>query len=172
MFKNIIITGWPSTKDQLHINIRPYWSYKDDLAVIDGVVMKCRHIIIPQELKQQVLDQLHLNYMGIKKTKLLTCKSVYWVNINNDMENHIKNYNMCLEFQQTQPKAKMIHHDMSLRPWVVLGTDIFDLNNKNYLCTVDYHSKFPIIQRMDGLSAENLIATVKSYLLNMVYHVD
>ena len=83
--KSIIITGWPSTKDQLHIDIRPYWSYKDDLAVIDGVVMNSRCIIIPQDVKQQVLDQLHLNHMGIeKKTKLLACKSVYWVNINNN----------------------------------------------------------------------------------------
>ena len=56
--KNIIITGWPNTKDQLHIDIRPYWSYKDDLAVIDSVVMKGRCIIIPQDLQQQVLDQL------------------------------------------------------------------------------------------------------------------
>ena len=71
MSKNIIITGWLSTKDQLHIDIRPYWSYKDNLVVIDGVVMKGRHIIIPQDLKQQVLDQLHLNHMGIKKSKLL-----------------------------------------------------------------------------------------------------
>ena len=40
--KTYIITGWLSTKDQLHIDIRPYWSYKDNLAVIDGVVMKGR----------------------------------------------------------------------------------------------------------------------------------
>ena len=76
--KNIIITGWPSTRDQPHIDIRPYWSYRDDLAVIDSVVMKGRHIMVPQDLKQQVLDQLHLNHMGIEKTKLLTCESVYW----------------------------------------------------------------------------------------------
>ena len=50
--KNIIITGWLSTKDKLHINIRPYWSYRHDLALIDGVIMKGRHIIVPQELKQ------------------------------------------------------------------------------------------------------------------------
>ena len=49
--KNIIITGWPSTKDQLHIDIRPYWSYKDDMAVIHGVVMNGRCIMIPQDLK-------------------------------------------------------------------------------------------------------------------------
>ena len=46
--KNNIISGWPAKKDQLHIDIRPYWSYKDDLAVIDGIVMKGRCIIIPK----------------------------------------------------------------------------------------------------------------------------
>ena len=107
---------WPNTKDQLHINKRPYWSYKDDLAVIDSVGMKGRCIIIPESLKQQVLDQLHVNHMGIEKPKLLVCKSVYWVNINNDIENHIKNCNMCLEFQQTQPMEKAIHQDIPLRP--------------------------------------------------------
>ena len=34
-------------------------------------------------------------------------------------------------------------------------------NNKNYLCIVDYNSQFPIIKRLEGLSAENLTNTVK-----------
>ena len=65
--KNIIISGWPTMKDQLHFDIRPYWSYKDDLAVIDDIVMKGRCIIIPKGQKQQALEQLHVNHMGIKK---------------------------------------------------------------------------------------------------------
>ena len=52
--------------------------------------MKGRCIIIPQELKQQVLDPQHLNHTGIEKKKLLTYESVYWVNVNNDIENHVK----------------------------------------------------------------------------------
>ena len=159
--KNIIVTGWPNTKDQLHINIRVYWSYQDDLAVIDGMTMKGRCIIIPEGLKQQALDQLNVNHMGIEKTKLLTCKSMYWVNLNNDIENHVQNCSKCLEFQQTQPKEKTIHHDILLGPWEVLGVDVFQLNNKNYLCVVDYHSKFLVIKRMEGLSAECLMTTVK-----------
>ena len=50
MAKNNIISGWPATKYQLHQDIRPYWLYKDDLAVIDGVVMKGRCIIVPEVL--------------------------------------------------------------------------------------------------------------------------
>ena len=90
MVKNNIISCCPATKDQQHLDVRPYWSYKDDLAAIDSIVMKGRHIIIPKVLKQQALDQLHVNHMGIEKTKLLVCKSIHWVNINNDIENYVK----------------------------------------------------------------------------------
>ena len=82
--KSFITAGWLSTKDKLHSNLKPYLSDGDDLAVIDGVVMKGRCIIIPAVLKQQVLDQLHLNHMGIEKTKLLICESVYSVDINTE----------------------------------------------------------------------------------------
>ena len=60
-----------------------------------------------------------------------------------------------------QPKEKMVHHDKPLRPWEVLGTDVFHFNNKNYLCILDYHSKFPVIKKMEGLSTKSLIATTK-----------
>ena len=43
----------------------------------------------------------------------------------------------------------------------MLGTDIFHFNYKNYLCIVDYHSKFPVVKRLEGLSAESLITTTK-----------
>ena len=60
-----------------------------------------------------------------------------------------------------QPKEKIIHHDIPLRPWEVISADIFHFNNKNYLCVIDYNSKFAVIKRLEGLSAENLINTIK-----------
>ena len=140
-------------KDKLCADLRPYWSYRGELAVIDGIILKGRHIVIPNSLKQQVLNQLHTNHMGIEKTKLLACESVYWSSINADIKNYIKHCATCLEFQQTQPKEKIIHHDIPLRPWEVIGADVFHFNNKNYLCIVDYHSKFPVIKRLERLSA-------------------
>ena len=49
-----------------------------------------------------------------------------------------------------QPKEKIIHHEIPLRPWEVLGVGISQFNNKNYLCIIDYHNKFPVIKRMEG----------------------
>ena len=104
--KTFITAGWPHTKDELHTDIRLYWPYRDELSVIDGVILKGRCIIIPDSLKQQVLAQLHTNHMGIEKTKLLAHESVFWHNINADIEAYINVCATCLEFQQTQPKEK------------------------------------------------------------------
>ena len=148
-------------KEQVLKDIRTYWSFRDVMAVIDGIIMKGRHVIITEVLKAQALNQLHINHIGIEKTKFLACESVYWVNINDDIENFIKNCTTCLTLQQTQPKDKMTHHDIPLRTWDVIGADMFTLNNKHYLCIVDYHSKFPIITKAEDLSADSLILTCK-----------
>ena len=123
--------------------------------------MKGRCMIIPAVLKQQMLDLLHTNHLGIEKTKLLMQESIYWVDINTDIDKHIKRCNMCFEFRQMKPKEKMVHHDIPLRPWEVLSADIFHFNNKNYLCIADYLSKFPVIKWMEGLSTASLITTTK-----------
>ena len=99
--------------------------------------------------------------MGIEETKILACKSVYWICMNADIENHITNCSTCLDFQQTQLKEKFIHHEIPGKLWEVLGADMFTLNNKNYLCIVDYHSKFPVIKKTEDLSTYNLMLTCK-----------
>ena len=69
-------------------------------------------------------------------------------------------------------KEKILHHDIPLRPWEVLGADIFHFNNKNYLCIVDYHIKFPVIKRLEGLSTKTSLPQQRSYLQNMAYHTN
>ena len=69
--KSFIIAGWPDTKDKPHADLRPYWSYRDQLAVIDDIILKGRHIVIPNSLRQQVLNQIHTNHMGIEKQNYL-----------------------------------------------------------------------------------------------------
>ena len=108
--------------------------------VIDSMILKGRCIVIPCSLRQQVLAQLHTSHMGMEKTKLLACDSVFWSNINADIKGYIMHCATCLEFQQTQPKEQITHHDIPLRPWEVVGADIFHLKNEHYLCVVDYNS--------------------------------
>ena len=102
--KEGIIKGWPENKDNLPQNLRPYWTFQDDMAIIDRVMIKGRFIVIPDKLQKQVLQQLHINHMGMEKTKLLAHKSISWPGINSDIEKYIKNCSTYIEFQQMQPK--------------------------------------------------------------------
>ena len=88
------------------MKLKPYWSYRDELAVIDGMILKGRHIIIPNSLRQQVLDQLHTNHMGIEKTRLLAHECVYWHSINADIEKYIKQCATCLEFSRCSQRKR------------------------------------------------------------------
>ena len=103
--------------------------------------------------------------MDIEKMKLLACKCVYWNCMNADIEKYIKNCTTCIEFQQMQPRETIIHHEVPLRPWEAVGADVFHFNNINYLCVVDYNSKFPIIRKLQGLLAEHLINAVSAIFI-------
>ena len=103
--------------------------------------------------------------MGIEKTKLLAWKSIYWIGMYVDIENHIKSCSSCLYFQQTQPREKIIHLDIPGKLWEGIGADIFTLNSKHYLCIVGHHSKFPIVKGARDMSTESLILTCKVIFL-------
>ena len=83
------------------------------------------------------------------------------VNINDGIENYIKNCDTHLTFQQTQPWDKMIHHDILERPREVIGADMFTVNNKHYLCSEDYQSKFSVIKKTEDLSPHSLLLICK-----------
>ena len=57
--------------------------------MINGIAIKVRRIIISFLLQRQILEQLYSNHMDIEKTRLLVRESVYWVNMNADIENNI-----------------------------------------------------------------------------------
>ena len=59
------------------------------------------------------------------------------------------------------PKDKIKHHDILARPQDMIGIYMFTLNNKYYLCIVDYHSKFSIIKKTEDLSVDSLILMCK-----------
>ena len=43
---------------------------------------------------------------GYREKCVAMCGSIYWVNMNADMENIIKNCSTCLDFQQVSPKRE------------------------------------------------------------------
>ena len=147
-------------KAEVKKDIQPYWTFHDDLPVMDGIALKYKRTVIPTSFHHKTLDQLHSNLMGIEKTQILAHESIYWINIYDNIERAIKSYSMSLEFQHTQ-QEKNFAHKVPGKPCETIGADILTLNNTNYLYIVDYHGTFPIVKRTEGLSGDDMIKTCK-----------
>ena len=93
---------------QKYKKAQPSWSFRDKIAVIDGIPIKGKRIIIPLSIHKKVLDQLHISHMGIQKTSLLVFESIYWINVNTDIGNTIQYQPVCLDFQATHQKDKTL----------------------------------------------------------------
>ena len=93
--QRVVYSGWPDTIKDLPQDIGPYWSYRDEIGISDGVILKGKQVIIPDAMKSDIMPQLHAAHLGIEQTRLLMREYVYWPNIYKDIEVMVKCCAVC-----------------------------------------------------------------------------
>ena len=159
-----IYSGWPDKMQELPKPLREYWSYRDELAVENGIIFKGRQVIIPEPLHKDILTQLHASHQGIDKTRRLARESVSWPGINRDVEATCRACELCQEMQASQAKQLMMMHKKPMAPWVKLGTDLFTIDGKDFLIISDYYSRYPIIKKLTSTTAASIVSATKEAL--------
>ena len=89
-------------------------------------------IIIPKESRQEVLNKLHALHQGIEKTKRRAKESVYWPNIDDDINKHI---NFCSKYQTSMPsqeKETLLSDNEPCRICEEVSSDLFSYGGKYY----------------------------------------
>ncbi len=158
---DIIYSGWPENIKEVPKEVREYWSYRDELSLQNGIIIKGNQIVIPQALRQNILQQLHESHQGIDKTKKLARESVYWPGVSKSVENICASCALCQEMQHQQTPQPLQSHERPLSPWVKVGTDIFTIGNEHFLIISDYYSRYPIVKKLPSLNASATISATK-----------
>ena len=146
--KDMIVKSWPSKIRDLPKHLWPYWPFRDELSVEDGLILKGERVVIPTTVQDYILDKLHEGHQGVEKTKLRAKDTVYWVDIDKDIEARTKSCATCQEYRRSHQKETLIPHEIPTRPWQLLGTDLFFFDGDNYLIIADYYSKNFFIRKM------------------------
>ncbi|KAK3731887.1 hypothetical protein QZH41_008989 [Actinostola sp. cb2023] len=160
--RSVITEGWPDKRVECPPHLHPYWNYRDELTVTDGLILKGTRIVIPKALQPEVLKQLHYAHQGTEKCKLRAKGSVFWANINADIEGMVKSCPPCQHNQTMNTKEPLMPHDIPQKPWHILGSDLFFWNNSSYLLVCDYFSKFPIVRKLVNIQSNTVIAHLKA----------
>ena len=128
--------------------LRPYWSFRDGLSVEESLVMKGGRILIPNTMRNEILNKIRASHQGIEKRILRAQKCVYWPGINEDIKKMVKGCLTWQKYQTEKKKETIIPHKIPSRSWKVIGIDLFHVAGETYLLVANYHSKFPFIRKM------------------------
>ena len=111
----IISLGWPENRAHSPTYLMPFWNFRDELSVEDGMVLKGQRIILPKSLHAAALEQIHYAHQGAEKCKLRAKAAVSWCGINHDIDEMVKSCAPCQAHQVANTKETLIPHDVPKR---------------------------------------------------------
>ena len=138
-----IVQGWPEIRRDCEMNLLPYWNFRDELSVIDGVIFKGSRVVIPRSMRNQMLTKIHTGHLGEVKCKDRARQVMFWPEMGKEIEAMVKKCEACLTYRNKQATEPLQPLPVTTKPWSRVSTDLFDLKNKQYLVCVDSYSGFP-----------------------------
>ena len=152
-----IQNGWPDKKESCQPLAQEFWTFRDELAIVDGIILKGERIVIPKDARPSLLRNLHEGHIGIEKSIQRARSAIFWPGITNDIKEIISTCPTCIAHQPSQSKEKLLSHEIPSRPWQKIATDIFTWNNKQFLVTVDYYSRYFEIDELSSTTSNAII---------------
>ena len=107
---------------------------------------------------------IHEGHLGLGKCKLQVKDTVYWLEINEQLEQLVSNCELCLKYSKgkgKQPSNMSLRQEVPIHPWTKVTTELFYFNGDSYLLIVDYTSRFPVVRKLSSTTAQNVTSQMK-----------
>ena len=126
------------------------------------------HIVIPHKKCQGTLHLIHEGHFGLNKCKLRVKDTVYWPDLNDQLEKLILNCELYLKYSHSKCKQKpssSLGQDILVHPCTKLATDIFHFESASYLLIVDYTSRFLAVHKLSSMTGQHIANQCKLIFL-------
>ena len=160
---DLIITGWPDSMQDLPDNLHPYWCFRNELTILDGLVTKGSRVVIPASMRSGTLTRLHDAHQGLTSTLQCARRTVYWPKLQDDISEMVQKCDECQRHGSKKPRPPE-RQISATRPLELLGVDVVQFQCQRALVTVDYYSGF---LTYDTLSSETTEAVTNA--LNNIF---
>lgn len=150
---NLIMQGWPRSMQDVPPQLHPYWSIRDELGVVDGLIIKGQRVIVPATMKEDTLHRLHDAHQGLASTLHRARQTVYWPGIQQDIATIIELCKECQMHARTKPRTSERQMQAS-RPMEIVAADIMATKSSNYLVAVDYFSGYLMVDRLPSITSQ------------------
>ena len=160
ILQQYIENGLPEARDEVPSDIREFHQHREHLYTVNGVVTYKDRVVVPNNLRANILSTLHAAHQGVTMMTARAKTSVFWPGISRNIENNRKNCPECDRMAPSQPAAPPTPLEYPGYPLQKVCADFFMYRGKHYLVIVDRYSNWPIVERShDG--ANGLIPTLR-----------
>ena len=142
-----------------YLETQPHWTFREELTVEDGIVLKSTCIVIPHKKCQATLQLIHEGHLGLGKCKFRAKDTVYWPGLNDQLEKLILNCELCLKYSHSKCKQKpstSLGQKIPVHPWTKLATYIFHFQISSYLLLVDYTCRSPVVHMLSSMRGQQV----------------
>ena len=137
-------------------SLQPYWNYRDEITIEDGILFKNRKILIPEKLKSEYLERIHSRHQGIDKCLEKAREFIFWKGYTKDMQEVVEKCILSQETRKVKSTEKFKYiTNVPPHPWHTLGFNLFYWKKQDFLVVVDYFSKFLSIRRIPNSTSKN-----------------
>lgn len=161
--KDIILRGWPEVKSDVPNLAMPYFNVRDELSVQDCLIYRGDRLVIPGSMRDEMKRQLHKSHSGIDSTLRRARDSLYWPGMSAEIKQHVESCETCCKYGASQQKETLHGQQIPSRPWERVGVDLFSLDGREYMITVDYFSNFWEIDKLERPTARAVIQKLKAH---------
>ena len=160
--KAFCLSGWPRSIKNVPQPVRPFWHKRDVLHVADDIVFADQRIVVPAALQTQMLALIHESHFGIEKSKSRARELLYWPSMCADIERIVSQCELCIKYQNNNPREPLISHDIPNARFLKVAMDIMTYKNQDYLVIVDYFSKYPEMIALTDKTASTIVLQCKN----------
>ena len=106
--KTIILRGFPDHKRELPESCKQYWQVRHNLTIDDELVVYGCRLLIPRQMRREILNQLHEAHQGMVRTKQRARLTIYWPGLDNDIDNMVSQCKECQAHLPSHPREPLI----------------------------------------------------------------
>ena len=131
---------------------------RNKLSLHDDLLPSGSRIVVPSDLKQEILHKLHEGHQSIVKCCLHVIESVWWPGISDYINTFIHNCDTCCkDFPiTTQPLIP------TKLPWEKVASDLFELKGISYIIVVDCFCQYVEILKLGTTTSASIITALKT----------
>jgi transposase InsO family protein len=156
--QKLVENGWPESMQDLSSDLHAYWCFRDELVILDGLLMKGNRVIVPSTMRADTLTRLHDGHQGITATLQRARRTVYWPNLQADISATLQSCEACQIHGKKKPRIPDRQVSAS-RSTEILGVDLMHFKGKNILVSIDYYSGYIFV---DFLTSETSDAVIRA----------